>query len=98
MDAEGFLDKRLASHKQIMDAIASRKLVWHVKGEGFYFDDGTAEHYGPLGDDQVNASHSELVDSIYHLRDKSWFTPQHLEDFLELVEAHLGDPRNWGVE
>ena len=36
-----------------------------------------------------------LVDWIYHLRTKPWFSSQHLADFLTVVKESCGDPRNW---
>ena len=39
---------------------------------------------------------AELVDWIYHLRGKLWFSDQHLADFLAVVRESCGDPRTWG--
>jgi hypothetical protein len=39
---------------------------------------------------------ADLVDLIYHLKGKSWFSIQHLADLLDVVKESCGDPRNWG--
>ena len=39
---------------------------------------------------------AQLVNWIYHLRGKIWFSDQHLSDFLAVVQESCGDPRSWG--
>jgi len=80
----------------VLASIKKRNLVWwDEKLDGFLLNEGDGSTYGPVlpADERT---HSELVDWIFHLRDKVWFTAQHLDDLLQLIPKHIGHPRNWG--
>jgi hypothetical protein len=94
MDLKQGMKAAFESERKHREGIKKRGLVRYVKGDGFYFKDGESSEYGPLEDDSTNTLF-ELVDTIYHMREKAWFTQQQLSDFLDLVQEHLGDPRSW---
>jgi hypothetical protein len=73
----------------------ARGLVWFDEKAGAIYLYSPIHPGGYEVDTDSLKTAADLVNWIYHLKDKMWFSIQHLADLLDVVKENCGDPRNW---